>query len=110
MSCFHSVHGPCAFWAMMKALDQAFMARHGLAHSQVEDFQWGERFFAALDQDHPHWSHRDQEVYMTASCMLNAMACPDTHSWTWRSIPVNPDAFVRAVVLVLENGTGPYAA
>lgn len=94
----------------MQALDQAFMARHGLAHPHVEEMEWGERFFAALDRDHPHWSHRDREVYMTVSCMLNAMARSDAHSWTWRSIPFNPEAFVRTAVLLLENGTGHDAA
>jgi hypothetical protein len=89
------------FFSLMRSLDQAFLARQGLA--DWHESEWGERFFSSLDETYPSWSAQAKEVYMTASHLLNSFAHPHTSPWTCASICNKPESLVRMVVLFMER-------
>jgi len=86
---------------LMRSLDQAFMARQGLAVREPE--QWGERFFSGLDKLYPSWSKQDTDVYRVANHLLHRFAHTHRDSLISRSICFSPESFVRLVILLLQN-------
>lgn len=90
-------------FSLMRSLDQAFLARQGLADCEASD--WGQRFFSSLDEIYPSRSAQAKEVYMSASHLLNSFANPHTSPWTCYSICSKPESLVRMAVMFLEKNS-----
>jgi hypothetical protein len=100
----------CGFFInLMHSLDAAFLARQGALASHGKD--WGERFFQALDWNHPKWTDHTLPIYMKACEILNYFAALGRADEIGPAIYEKPETLLAMVLMLLRcDGSDPSSA